>query len=730
MASSGQSLPAVATKSKFYEVPAMRVNRFVGRKYLLDRIQKFFREGASVIVLVGMGGQGKTQLSLEYCRAEQSEYSIFWVDATSMGTVNRSFEGIALNLAPGSKFPNPEAARTFVLKKFEDLSDPVLMIFDNYDKPAEFPTIRDYLPDRSKIIFNSRHTDAKRLGKGRGWRYDSRGEHTLERLFPSEEGVELLLLQSGHERTEENVEDARQIVEILGGLALAIDQAATYIGARDLPLKSFAEVFAKRRSAILKHTPTHWEYSKTRLEERDKPLSVFTTWEMSFEQLQVTHDERDSLVHLLTLGAFVNTRDISEGLFSLYAKQAHSIVRLLSVSLVTSIDLKATDARFSFHPLIAEWLKLRVDIKVRDEYAEEAVHVVRLFVDNGDEEEMPIRDKGEILSHLDAVIAGDEMLHTNGHQVSKTLQDAMVSFGSFYRRLGRYQETKYLIERALRGDHEVTPKIRNVLANMYCDRGDLFEAENLYMQILINLKETPPIKDPNEHLHIVRLGVLYWTQDDKLNASGTKLEGALTGDFSSFEPCKTLMIVNHLGTLEVLKGDFIAAERLLLRALAGTERQYGSGHTKTQIIICNLGLCCLESAQYEKAGHYLSRAARTLEGAVGPAHPFTVTTFHNQGLLHLKQHNFSAAGAKFERAIEGWKASGEGVAKSEGDSKYCLATIYENMEERRVEAEALLREAKTLYEHALGKEHPQTVEAERRADEVRNLVRIAGMKVV
>ena len=104
-------------------------------------------------------------MSLEYCRAERTESSIFWVDATSMGTVNRSFEGIALKLAPGSKFPNPEAARTFVLKKFEDLLDPVLMIFDNYDKPAEFPNIPDYLPHRSKIIFNSRHTDAKRLGK-------------------------------------------------------------------------------------------------------------------------------------------------------------------------------------------------------------------------------------------------------------------------------------------------------------------------------------------------------------------------------------------------------------------------------------------------------------------------------------------------------------------------------------------------------------------------------------
>lgn len=82
-----------------------------------------------------------------------------------MGTINRSFEGIALKLAPGLQFSNPEAARTFVLKKLEELSDPVLMIFDNYDKPTEFPNIRDYLPHRSKIIFISRHTDAKRLGK-------------------------------------------------------------------------------------------------------------------------------------------------------------------------------------------------------------------------------------------------------------------------------------------------------------------------------------------------------------------------------------------------------------------------------------------------------------------------------------------------------------------------------------------------------------------------------------
>lgn len=67
MASSGQSVPAVAAKSKFYEIPAIRVNHFVGRKYLLDRIHKFFEEGALVVVLIGMGGKAPIQNWSQFC---------------------------------------------------------------------------------------------------------------------------------------------------------------------------------------------------------------------------------------------------------------------------------------------------------------------------------------------------------------------------------------------------------------------------------------------------------------------------------------------------------------------------------------------------------------------------------------------------------------------------------------------------------------------------------------
>jgi len=57
----------------FYDIPPLQVPRFVARKALLTRLEKLFEYSATtssptIVVLLGMGGGGKTQLALEYCR--------------------------------------------------------------------------------------------------------------------------------------------------------------------------------------------------------------------------------------------------------------------------------------------------------------------------------------------------------------------------------------------------------------------------------------------------------------------------------------------------------------------------------------------------------------------------------------------------------------------------------------------------------------------------------------
>ena len=192
-------------------------------------------------------GQGKTQLALEYCRRQRASHSAFWVDATSSSTAFRSFEKIASKLAPGANFPNPEAARGYVLKALESFKDPLLLVFDTFDQPGEFTIIKDFFPLGAKIIFTSRHSDSKRLGSP-----------IDVGAMSDDEGTELFLHQAGLEKTAVNLEYAKRISQELGGLALAIDQAATYIISRHLPLRKFSEVYKKRRAAILKHVRSRW----------------------------------------------------------------------------------------------------------------------------------------------------------------------------------------------------------------------------------------------------------------------------------------------------------------------------------------------------------------------------------------------------------------------------------------------------------------------------------------
>ncbi|KAL8952935.1 MAG: hypothetical protein Q9183_007361, partial [Haloplaca sp. 2 TL-2023] len=137
------------------------------------------------------------------------------------------------------------------------------------------------------------------------------------------------------------------------------------------------------------------------------------------------------------------------------------------------------EIRFSFHPLIAEWRKDRIDSEARAEYTGEAIAGIRAFSNSGDKVEMPIRHKGETLSHMDKIIGYDQAYAATGRKhISDALKEASISFGSFYRRLGRYHETQDLIERAM-GDEDVSPAVRNVLANVYCDQGELEKAEKL-----------------------------------------------------------------------------------------------------------------------------------------------------------------------------------------------------------------------------------------------------------
>ena len=154
----------------YYEVPNRRVNGFVGREDVLQRIDKALSDGTGphYAVLQGMGGQGKSQVALEYChRKKDIPYSaIFWVDAATESSFKRSFQSISECIKAETDYlPNIDARVAFILRMFTSWTVQWLMVFDNYDNPDTFLNIRDFIPqsERGAILVTSRHPDSNAL---------------------------------------------------------------------------------------------------------------------------------------------------------------------------------------------------------------------------------------------------------------------------------------------------------------------------------------------------------------------------------------------------------------------------------------------------------------------------------------------------------------------------------------------------------------------------------------
>ena len=165
----------------------------------------------------------------------------------------------------------------------------------------------------------------------------------------SDEGLELLLREPTTLQTDRD--EARRVVDRLGGLALAIDQAAAYIHYRRMAIEDFLPTYEEARQKILRFTPDFgWEYSTMQMhgrEEEAKALSAFTTWEMSFEQLEPHDSHRhESAAHFLTLSAFLDHLNVAEDLFRTFWEAEMSPPEWLTIFSDSTEDDSDSDSSF------------------------------------------------------------------------------------------------------------------------------------------------------------------------------------------------------------------------------------------------------------------------------------------------------------------------------------------------------------------------------------------------
>ena len=283
------SKPPDAEISPVSIIPFGRNSGFVGRRAILDAIDRKFRSGQQRVALCGLGGVGKSQIAVEYAFQLQNkspETSIFWV-YTSAGV---SFEEAYIRIATTCKIPGLSDPKTNPLQLVRDWLESTyplkwLMIIDNVDSYETFfkenihgkPMV-DYIPQSTNgsILYTSRNRD---IGV----------DVTLDRdpiTVPSMDPEEAYQLLSKDLIEHSTADERWEFFEEIDYLPLAISQAVAYMAKRHKSIRQYLILFRQSDSAkirLLKH-----QFSDPGREARQME-SLATTFIVSFDYIRAEY---------------------------------------------------------------------------------------------------------------------------------------------------------------------------------------------------------------------------------------------------------------------------------------------------------------------------------------------------------------------------------------------------------------------------------------------------------
>ncbi|KAJ6007347.1 hypothetical protein N7540_011323 [Penicillium herquei] len=293
-------------KTCTYSVPLKTVPSYVQRDELwkdLEEKIKVRHEGADVpygVVLHGLGGSGKSQLTLKYAECKREEFKfnpVLWIDATTEELLRSSFARCAreLGLSDSQKPQKDTGLRDdptirLVLRWLQDRTeeDPEwLVILDNVDDITW--NIKDVIPEgtRGRLIITSQDTRSWKLLRG-----GCEKVH-VDAMSPQEARMVLLQhLSWGPDPISEKVcQLCDEVAEKLGYLALAVDLAGAYMGNRDdAPEQAPEQVLVQYLKDFKKHGDELLQKDEFQGSSKERK-TIWTVWDTTLERIKKDHTE-------------------------------------------------------------------------------------------------------------------------------------------------------------------------------------------------------------------------------------------------------------------------------------------------------------------------------------------------------------------------------------------------------------------------------------------------------
>ena len=436
----------------------------------------------------------------------------------------------------------------------------------------------------------------------------------------------------------------------------------------------------------MKNTPPLSEYRrKLGNNEEETSLNVFTTWELSIQQLESKASENNTEMKLLTLFAFFDNKDISEQLFAEF--EANEKAKSTSAKLLTWLNAFNDDTsgewssdsfvdvlitlrdlsllqgfaqepngyyRLSLHPLIKDWIQLRTSKLAGQENIYMAATVVSEMLSSSwrvGHFELPLSFKQSILLHIVALEEAHEEFFVSQVDIPAN-QDIFIEyltsqfwFAKFLSSSGLYQLALIIFQQVIAQEkeflgleHPDTLTSTAELASTYRNQGRWKEAEELEVQVMETRKRVLGPEHPDTLTSSGNLALTYqnqgrWREAQELEVQVVETSKRVLGP----EHPDRLRSMSNLALGYSVQGRWKEAEELNVQVMETRGMVLGPEHPDTLTSSSNLASTYQYQGRWKEAEELEVQVVETSKRILGPDHPATLTYMNNLAFTFWKQ---------------------------------------------------------------------------------------------
>jgi len=546
-----------------------------------------------VVVLYGLGGAGKTSVAVDYAHRRLADCGVVWQLAAEEPTaLAAGFGELADRLSVGSG--DPVAAVHAALARRADW----LLIFDNVPDPR---VIEAMVPPAGggQVLITSRYA------------FWPGGQAVEVPVLDRDVAAEFLLTRTGVAGSAEQ-KAAGELAAELGGLPLALEQAAAYMESTGRGIGQYLGLFRRRRAELLGRG------------------EVATTWSLAFAELG------NPATGLLRLAACCAAEDIPLDLLlqprpglEFAAQVAPLLIPLLDDELVRddavaglrrySLISAPQDGRVSVHQLVQAITLDQLPEEERTAWRQAAGSVIEAALPSDPADPAAWPTFAALLPHVQTT------LNSASSGTFRTAQ--------FLARLGNYAAARDQIaqvrdarERSLGAEAPNTLAARADLAYYAGAAGNPAEARDQFAELLPVRERISGAEHPNTLT--TRANLARWTGEAGDPAAARDQLAALLLTIErvqGHEHPDTLTARGNLAAWTGRAGDPAAARDQFTALLPVIERVFGTEHPDTLTARSNLAGWTGEAGDPAAARDQFTALLPVTERVLGTEHPDILT---------------------------------------------------------------------------------------------------------